>query len=122
MACAAVPGLENLASSLIGYVDCQSIALATRGYGALTAAGGLVPSLLLALLTIFIGLWGYRLLAGTRPDGGEMLGLFARVAIVLTLASSWPAYQRLIYDVVLQTPAQVASTIDMSGTGQDDAA
>lgn len=120
MTCAVIPGIDNLASSLIAYVDCQTISLATRGYGALTAAEGLVPSLLLALLTIFIALWGYRLLTGVRPGGIELLGMFARVAIVLTLASSWPAYQRLIYDVVLQTPAQIAGTIDMSSTGRDD--
>jgi type IV secretion system protein VirB6 len=121
MVCAVVPSIDNLATSLIAYVDCQTMALATRGYATLTGAGGLVPSLLLALLTIFIALWGYRLLAGARPDGTQLLSMFARVGIVLTLASSWPAYQRLIYDVVLQTPAQVAGTIDMSGTGRDDA-
>ena len=120
MACAAIPGIDNFASTLIAYTDCQTALLATRGYGALTSAGGLVPTLLLALVTVFIALWGYQLLFGARPNSAEVLGVFARFAIVLTLASSWPAYQRLIYDVVLQTPAQVAGTIDMSGTGRDD--
>ena len=120
MACSTVPGIDNLASTLISYIDCQTSVMATRGYGALTASGGLVPSLLLAVITLYIAVWGYRLLMGDRPNPSEILPSIARVAIVLTLAFSWPAYQRLVYDVVLQTPAQVAGAVDLSETGRDD--
>lgn len=122
MACGAVPGLSNLASALVSYIDCQTLTIATRGYMALALGNGIGPSLLLVVVTLYFALWGYRLLAGDRPGFGELLPSFARLAIVLTLASSWPAYQRLVFDVVLQTPAQVAGTIDLSETGRDDGA
>src|SRR3546814_9666490 len=53
----------------------------------------------------------YRMLLGQTPTIREGVLTFVKIGLVLTLATSWPAYQALVYDIILRAPAELASTI-----------
>ena len=111
MPCAISPSPDSFASSLLGYLDCQAATLGSQGFAALASPGSSVSLLLGALLTIFIALFGYRLLFGeTRGIREGVLG-FVKIGIVLAFATSWPAYRTVVFDVVLRAPADLAGEI-----------
>lgn len=69
-------------------------------------------SLVLAgLLTVFVALFGYRMLLGHTPGLRDGVLAFAKIGIVLALAFSWGAYRTLIYDVALKGPAELAAEV-----------
>src|SRR3546814_8055145 len=51
------------------------------------------------------------MLLGQTPTIREGVLTFVKIGLVLTLATSWPAYQALVYDIILRAPAELASTI-----------
>jgi type IV secretion system protein VirB6 len=51
------------------------------------------------------------MLFGQTPSAREGVLALAKIGIVLALATSWPAYRALIYDVALHGPAQLAGEV-----------
>ena len=111
MGCTASPAPDAFASGLLGYLDCQALTLGSRGYMALAAPGSSVSLLLAALLTIFVALFGYRMLFGEAPGVREGVLGVVKIGIVLAFATSWPAYRTVVFDVVLRAPADLAGEI-----------
>jgi type IV secretion system protein VirB6 len=60
---------------------------------------------------LLIAFLGYRMLLGHTPTIREGVLTFVKIGLVLVLATSWPAYQVLVYDIILRAPAELASTI-----------
>ncbi len=111
MPCPAVlPGDQFLARAL-AHVDCQAQEIGSYGFQALASPGAPATLALTGLLTLFIALWGFRLMFGALPTARDAVSGVLKVGIVLTLALSWPAYRTLVYDVVLKGPAEIAATI-----------
>lgn len=96
---------------LLGYVDCQAQTIGASGYQALTSSGSSVSILLTGLLTLFVALFGYRMLFGHTPTARDAVLALVKVGIVLTLATSWSAYRTVVYDVVMHAPAELAGRI-----------
>jgi type IV secretion system protein VirB6 len=72
-----------------------------------------------SLLTLFIALFGIRLLFGPPPGARDVVFDVLKIGIALTLAFSWPAFRTVIYDVTLKGPAEIATTIGTaSGNAQ----
>ena len=111
MVCVASIQPDTFASGLLGYLDCQAATLGQQGFAALAAPGSSVSLLLAAFLTILVALAGYRMLLGEVPGVREGVLTVAKIGIVLALATSWPAYRTLVYDIVLKAPAQLAGEI-----------
>jgi type IV secretion system protein VirB6 len=109
--CHVIPSVERFAPGIIGYLDCQAQTLGAQGYQALAAPGSTVSLLLTAMLTLFVAFFGYRMLFGQLPTVREGVLAFVKIGIVLALATNWPAYQRLIYDVVLHEPAELVAEV-----------
>lgn len=109
--CTVIPGVDRFAPGVIGYLDCQAQTLGAQGYQALAAPGSSVSLLLTVMLTLLVAFVGYRMLFGTLPTVREGVLAFVKIGIVLAFATSWPAYQRVIYDVVLHEPASLAAEI-----------
>lgn len=111
LGCAFSPAPDRFASDLLSYLDCEAVTLGSRGFAALAAPGSSVSLLLAALLTIFVALFGYRLLFGETI--GVRAGVLAavKVGVVLAFATSWPAYRTVVLDVVLRAPAELAGEI-----------
>jgi len=106
---------------MLAMVDCQAQTIGQGGYQALAAPGSSASLALTGLLTVFIALFGYRMLFGQAPDTRDGILAVVKLGVVLALATSWPAFRTLVYDVALHAPAEVASTIGqpagLPGTG-----
>ena len=100
----------GVALRLAGYLDCQSRALGENGFQALTG-GPAMTSLLSGVVTIFIALIGYRMILGSIPGIRDGIGWAVRLGMVLTLVTSWPAFQTLVYHVVTNGPEEMAAVI-----------
>ena len=97
--------------SMMAFVDCQAQTLGAGGYQALSSPGSTLALVLTGLMTLFIALYGYRLLLGHGLDLRTAIVSVAKVGIVLALATSWPAYRTLVYDVALRGPAELAASV-----------
>jgi type IV secretion system protein VirB6 len=111
MACPSFAPEENFLGSLLYTVDCHAQTIGEGGYQALTAPGSSGPLLLTGMMTLFVALFGYRMLIGQAPDMREGLVALAKVGIVLALATSWPAFRTLAYDVTMRGPGELAAAI-----------
>ncbi|WP_308814274.1 type IV secretion system protein [Sphingomonas sp. GV3] len=101
----------DLVRSLLTVADCQATLLGREGWHALSGSG-LFASLLTGLLVIAVALQGYSLLAsGGGVDPADAVRLLARIGIVIALATSWNAYDRVVYRVATEGPAELAGVI-----------
>lgn len=109
--CDSIPSPESFAPSVLAFLDCQAQTIGAGGYGALAAPGSTASVLLTGMVTLLIALLGYRMLLGHTPTVREGVLTFVKIGLVLVLATSWPAYQILVYDIILRSPAELAATI-----------
>lgn len=110
-ACNAIPPAESFAPSAIRFLDCQAQMLGAEGYKALAAPGSSASILLTGMVTLLIAFFGYRMLLGHTPGVREGVLTFVKLGLVLLLATSWPAYQAIVYDIILRAPAELAAAI-----------
>jgi type IV secretion system protein VirB6 len=121
--CVPLPEGAGFLRSVLAFLDCQAWSLGARGWQALAAPGSTLALLLMGFLTLFVALFGYRLLLGHGPDVRTGVVAFVKIGIVFALATSWGAYSTLVYDVVNRGPSQLAAEIGapsgLPGTGGD---
>jgi type IV secretion system protein VirB6 len=94
-------------STTLAHLDCQAQTIGAAGYQALASSGSPVFSALTTLLTIFVAIQGIRMLSGRVPSIAELTLSALKVGLVLLLATSWPAYRIIAYDLVLRGPAEL---------------
>lgn len=111
MACPAVTTGTGFLVSSLSHIDCQAQTLGSFGFQALASPGSPAAITLTALLTLFIAIYGIRLLFGPTDEPRDLVGAVLKVGIVLTLAASWPAFRTLAYDTVLKGPGELAAAI-----------
>jgi type IV secretion system protein VirB6 len=111
MACPAIVTGEVFLTRVIAHVDCQAQVIGTYGYQALAQQGSPAGVVATVLLTVFVALFGLRLMFGPAPGMRDAVLDVLKIGIVLTLAFSWPAFRVLVYDVVVDAPAELASFI-----------
>src|SRR3546814_11822995 len=102
---------SDVCSSDLRFLDCQAQLIGAEGYRALAAPGSTASILLTGLITLLIAFIGYRMLLGQTPTIREGVLTFVKLGLVLTLATSWPAYQALVYALILRAPAELAPPI-----------
>lgn len=111
MACPSVTTGDRFLVETLSHLDCQAQTLGSFGFQSLAQTGSPASVLLGALLTLFIALYGIRLLFGSDEGPHDLVNAVLKVGIILTLAVSWPAWRTLAYDTVLFGPAEVASVV-----------
>ena len=111
MACTALPAGAGFIGSVTNYLDCQAQTLGSGAWQALAAPGSTLSIILSGFLTIAIALIGYNLLLGRNLTVRSGTLVFVKIGAVLALATSWPAYRTLVYDVVVDGPAQLVAEI-----------
>jgi len=114
MACPPINSGSQFLTTLMGHIDCQARNIGSYGYGALADPESAVSIALTGLLIIFVAIFGMRLLAGYAVDGRDAAADLLKVGIVLLLATSWPAWRVIGYEVVLDGPAEVARWISQA--------
>ena len=110
-ACPAILTGEQFLSRLLENIDCQSRLLGSYGYQALGEPGSTASLVVTGLLTLFVALFGLRLLFGPPPGPRDVVFDVLKVGVVLTLAFSWPAFRTVVHDVVLDGPAEIAAEL-----------
>lgn len=110
MACPTLPG-DGFLSTLLRFIDCEAKTIGANGYQALAAPDSTFSLILASLLTLFIALFGYRMMLGHVPSVREGVLAFVKIGIVLVLATSWPAYRTLVYDTAFRGPAELSASI-----------
>lgn len=111
MACPTLSTGDAFLSTLLRHIDCQAQTLGSVGYQSLADPGAPLSMALTALLTIFIALFGLRMVLGETPSLRDGVMAVVKIGIVLLIATSWPAYRTVIYDVVIDGPGQLAAAI-----------
>jgi type IV secretion system protein VirB6 len=111
MACDVIQTGRNFLSGTLTHIDCQARVIGSYGFGALSDPHSAVFHALTGLLTIFIAIWGIRLLLGHPVRSRDAVSAICRVGIMLTLATSWPAFRTIIYDVVMEAPLETSRSI-----------
>lgn len=114
MTCAAVNSGERFLAATLAQLDCQAQTIGAYGYGALTNPASPTSLALASLLTVFVALFGLRLLSGAPIAGRDVALGVLRVGIVLTLATSWPAWRVLGYNLVITGPGEIFSAIGLA--------
>lgn len=114
MACSAIHTGEQYLASSLAHIDCQAQAIGAYGFGALANPTSSVSLALGSLLAVFVALFGIRLLLGYGIEGRDIVIDVLKVGIVLTIATSWPAWRVLGYDLVIEGPQQVARSIGVA--------
>jgi type IV secretion system protein VirB6 len=110
-ACTPLPSGAGFIQSVLAFIDCQAQTLGAGGFLGLSQPGSTLVVVLTGFLTLFVALFGYRLLLGHGTDVRTTVLGFAKVGIVLALATSWPAYRTLVYDVALRGPTELGAEI-----------
>lgn len=98
-------------SSLLDHIDCQGQAIGALGYQSLADPVSPFSLLITSLLTIFIALFGLRMVLGRAPGVKDNVSAVLKVGVVLLIAASWPAYRTVVYDVIVQGPAQISAAV-----------
>lgn len=114
MACEAIHTGARFLSASLESLDCHGRSIGTYGYGALADLGSVAGTVVTGLLALFIALWGVRLLTGTEPRAQDLMGSAIKIGLFLTLATSWPAWRVIGYDLVLDGPSEVAQTVGLA--------
>lgn len=111
MACPAILSGQNFLAATLTHVDCQAQSIGAYGWAALSQPGSPAVLALTSLLTVLIALFGIRLMLGPAPGARDVAGDALRIAIALTLATSWPAWRVLGYDLVISGPGEIAASV-----------
>src|SRR3954463_10419394 len=110
-ACAIAAPDTGFVRWMLGSIDCQAQSLGADSYLAMLAPGSTLSLVLTGFLTLFVALFGYRRLLGHSPDLREGVMSLVKLGFVVALATSWPAYRTLVYDVALRAPAELTADI-----------
>ena len=104
-------GMSGIAGALRA-VDCQSAAATAYAFGQLFGSGGrLLPAMTL-LLTLYIAFFAIGLLTGRSRLGiGTLTPRMLTLGLVLTFATSWVAYQNVVWTLASGAPDQIAGLL-----------
>jgi type IV secretion system protein VirB6 len=109
--CSSPPQSAGFIGSTTHFIDCQAQALGSNAWHALSLPGSTLSVVLTGFLTIFIALIGYNLLLGRSLTVRSATLAMLKIGAVFALATSWPAYRTLVYDLVTEGPSQLAADI-----------
>jgi len=102
---------NGVGASLRG-VDCIASDMAQAAFGRLFGSqGALVPALTI-ILTLYVALFAFALITGrTRIGIRALTPRIVTLGMVLTFATSWIAYQSVVWNLVGGAPDQIAAIL-----------
>ncbi|MEQ7874290.1 type IV secretion system protein [Sphingomonas sp. ASV193] len=100
-------------TTTLSALDCQGRTIGAWGFANM-ASSGIGNILLSTALALLIAVAGIHLMFGGKLQSRDIGWGSLRIALVLTLALSWPAVRLLVYDAAFDGPAELASAIDGS--------
>ncbi len=102
----------NLGTALrfYNYLECNTELLGREGFLAL-AGFGVSSGLVTSLVTISLTLIGYRIIMGYNYEIHDSINWIIKVGAIFALFVSWPIFQVLFYDVVIQGPIDIGNRL-----------
>ncbi|OJW59411.1 MAG: type VI secretion protein [Sphingomonadales bacterium 63-6] len=102
---------NGIGASLRG-VDCLASDMTQAAFGRLFGSGGALMPALTIILTLYIAFFAFALITGrTRIGIRALTPRIVTLGMVLTLATSWLAYQTLVWNVATGAPDQIAGIL-----------
>lgn len=102
---------NGVAAALQG-VDCVAAEMTGEAFGRLFAPGGALGPALSILLALFIALFAIGLFLGrTNLSVRSLVPRMITLGLVLTFATSWIAYQAVVWNLAIAAPDYLASTL-----------
>ncbi|KPL68624.1 type VI secretion protein [Erythrobacter sp. SG61-1L] len=102
---------EGISASLRG-VDCLAADMTQAAFGRLFGSQGALVPVLTSLLTLFIIFFAFALITGrTQISIRALVPRIVTLGMVVTLATSWLAYQTLVWNVATGAPDQIAGIL-----------
>lgn len=102
---------NGIGASLRG-VDCLASDMTQAAFGRLFGSGGALMPALTIILTLYVAFFAFALITGrTRIGIRALTPRIVTLGMVLTLATSWLAYQTLVWNVATGAPDQIAGIL-----------
>ncbi len=93
-------------------VDCMSAEVTSAAFTNLFGSNGALAPVLTLLLTLYIALFAIALLTGRSKIGiSTLTPRMVTLGVVLTFATSWAAYQSVVWNLAVGAPDQIASAL-----------
>ncbi len=115
----ALEGVGAGVAASLRAVDCVANGVTTQAFGRLFAPGGSLVPVLTILLTLYVAFFAISLLLGRSRLGVRSLTpRMITLGLVLTFATSWLAYQSVVWNLAIGGPDWLATMV----TGSDGSA
>jgi hypothetical protein len=101
----ALEGVGAGVAASLRAVDCVANGVTTQAFGRLFAPGGSLVPVLTILLTLYVAFFAISLLLGRSRLGVRSLTpRMITLGLVLTFATSWLAYQSVVWNLAIGGP------------------
>jgi len=99
-------------SASLRAVDCAATASAQAAFGRLFGSGGVLLPALTILLTLYVAFFALSLIVGRNRLGiSALTPRMITLGLVLTFATSWAAYQGVVWNLAVGAPDQIAGLL-----------
>jgi type IV secretion system protein VirB6 len=93
-------------------VDCAAGMSAEAAFGRLFGAHGALLQALMILLTLYVAFFAFSLITGrSRLGVSALTPRMVTLGLVLTFATSWAAYQNVVWNLAIGAPDQLAGIL-----------
>lgn len=108
----ALEGVGAGVAASLRAVDCAAGATAQAAFGRLFGSDGALLPALTILLTLYVGFFAFALITGRSRIGvAALTPRMITVGLVLTFATSWIAYQSVVWNLAVGAPDQIAGIL-----------
>ena len=105
-------GVGNGVAASLRAVDCAASATAQAAFGRLFGTDGALLPALTILLTLYIAFFAFSLITGrSRLGVSALTPRMITLGLVLTFATSWIAYQGVVWNLAVGAPDQLAALL-----------
>lgn len=119
--CQATGGLNDI-TALMASVDCRVEAFVSNAYSALYGEAGWLSSVIAGGLSIYVALYGYRMIAGGAVSVPDVTRRFIAFGFVIAFATNWPAYQTAFVNTLTGGAEEIAEALGAATTGRRETA
>ena len=115
----ALEGVGSGVAAALTAVDCVAADMTSQAFGRLFAPGGSLGTVLTILLTLYVAFFAISLMLGrSNLSVRSLTPRMITLGLVLTFATSWVAYQSVVWNLAIGTPDYLATLL----TGSDGSA
>ena len=109
---AAMEGIDSGVAASLRAVDCAATATAQAAFGRLFGTDGALLPVLTILLTLYVAFFAFSLITGrSRLGVSALTPRMITLGLVLTFATSWVAYQGVMWNLAAGAPDYIAGVL-----------